>query len=157
MTSSGMNRKPERSRASSRAGFTFLEVFIAMLIVVVLSGVAGLSYYTHLKKARRDATILQVRTFRQALQMYRASHSALPTQAQGLEALVAVPTRPPVPENYPEEAYLETRNLPRDGWGNEFVYSVPASDGSAYEIVSYGSDGEPGGSGDAADISNLDL
>ncbi len=152
-----MSRNPERTRASRQAGFTFLEVFIAMLIVVVLSGVAGLSYYSHLKKARYEATVLQVRTFRQALQMYRANHSALPTQEQGLDALIAIPTRPPVPKNYPEEAYLETRILPRDGWGNEFVYGVPASDGSAYEIVSYGSDGEPSGAGDAADISSLDL
>jgi len=62
-----------------------------------------------------------------------------------------------MPENYPEEGYLGSRNLPRDPWKNDYVYLVPGSDGEPYEILSYGADGEPGGEGEQADISSLDL
>ena len=80
-----------------------------------------------------------------------------PTQAQGLTALVGKPTVPPIPQVFRPEGYLESRNLPLDPWGNPYVYLIPGTDGSAYEIVTYGSDGEPGGEEEAADISSAGL
>jgi general secretion pathway protein G len=76
---------------------------------------------------------------------------------QGLDALVRRPDRAPVPENYPADGYLDSRRVPKDPWQRDFVYAVPGPDGAAFEILSYGADGEPGGTGDAADISSADL
>jgi general secretion pathway protein G len=39
-----------------------------------------------------------------------------------------------------------------DGWGREIVYQRPGRDGSAYELVSLGSDGVEGGTGNDEDI-----
>ncbi len=62
---------------------------------------------------------------------------------------------PPTPAKYPGDGYLDTRELPTDGWGNPFIYLVPGRDGkSRYEIISYGSDGQPGGEDFAVDISS---
>ena len=47
--------------------------------------------------------------------------------------------------------YLKADDLV-DPWGRPYMLIVPGVDGSGYGIVSYGSDGVPGGSGADADI-----
>lgn len=67
------------------------------------------------------------------------------------------PETPPLPREYPDEGYLESRTVPEDPWGSPYLYLSPGREGEAYEIFTYGSDGEPGGEGEAADISSSDL
>lgn len=146
-----------QTKSGMRSGFTFLEVLIAMLIISILSGVVGLNLYRHVKRAKVEAARVQIKTFMTALQIYRTEHGQLPTQEQGLEALCVKPTVAPVPEPYPEDGYLDSRTLPRDPWGGDYVYLAPGRDGSPFEILSYGSDREPGGQDEAADISSAQL
>jgi general secretion pathway protein G len=140
-----------------RSGFTLIEILIAMTIIGILSGVVGLSVAGYLRKAKLEATRAQIKTFQTALQMYKAAHAQVPTMSQGLEALCVTPAVPPVPKDYPPEGYLESRNLPKDPWGNPYVYVVPGRKGEPYEILSYGADGDEGGAGEAADISSTHL
>ncbi len=135
-------------------GFTLIEILIAMTIIGILSGVVGLSVAGHLRKAKLEAARSQIKTFQTALQMYKAAHAQYPSTAQGLEALCVAPTIPPLPKDYPPEGYLESRKLPADPWGNPYVYLVPGRKSEQYEIISYGSDGEEGGTGEAADLSS---
>jgi general secretion pathway protein G len=137
-----------------RSGFTLTEVLIAMAIIGILSGVVGLSVAGHLRKARLTAAQSQIKTFQTALQMYKAAHAQYPTTGQGLEALCVEPKTPPLPKDFPAEGYLESRKLPDDPWGRPYLYLVPGRRGEPYEIISYGSDGEEGGTGEAADISS---
>ena len=68
--------------------------------------------------------------------------------------------QPPPPENVKPAAgltawngpYLKGGNVPNDPWGKAYIYRSPA-ERSAYEIVSYGADGQEGGTGTSADIS----
>lgn len=138
-------------------GFTLIEILIALSIIGILSGVVGLSVAGYLRKAKFEAARSQIKTFQTALQMYKAAHAQYPSTSQGLEALCVAPAVPPVPKDYPPEGYLESRNLPNDPWGNPYVYLVPGRRGEPYEIISYGSDGEEGGTGEAADISSGSL
>ena len=135
-------------------GFTFLEVLIAMLIVSILSGVVGLSLYQYVRRAKVEAARSQIKTLQTALQIFRSEQGQLPTQSQSLEALCQQPTTPPIPDKYPEEGYLDTPTVPKDPWGHDYIYLVPGRNGEPFEIISYGSDGEPGGTGDAADVSS---
>jgi general secretion pathway protein G len=137
-----------------RSGFTLIEILIAMTIIGILSGVVGLSVAGYLRKAKLTAAHSQIKTFQTALQMYKAAHAQYPGTAQGLEALCMEPKIPPLPKDYPAEGYLESRKLPDDPWGHPYVYLVPGRKGEPYEIISYGSDGEEGGTGEAADISS---
>ena len=141
----------------SRSGFTFLEILITVLIISILSGVVGLSLYRHVRKTRIEATRVQIKILRTALIEYRADNDYIPSQDQGLEALCVKPTTGRIPPNYPDEGYLESRILPNDGWQNPFVYLVPGRNGEPYEIISYGADAEPGGTGDDTDISRSSL
>ena len=137
-----------------KSGFTLIEILIAMTIIGILSGVVGLSVSGYLRKAKLEAARTQIKTFQTALQMYKAAHAQFPSTAQGLEALCVAPVIPPIPRDYPPEGYLESRKLPNDPWGNPYVYLVPGRKNEPCEIISYGSDGEEGGVGEAADISS---
>ena len=142
---------------NKKNGFTLIEILIAMTIIGILSGVVGLSVSGYLRKAKLEAARSQIKTFQTALQMYKAAQSQFPSTSQGLEALCVASSIPPVPKDYPAEGYLESRNLPKDPWGNAYIYLVPGRRGEPYEIVSYGADGEEGGTGEAADISSANL
>lgn len=122
-----------------------------------LAGIVTVNVIRHQSESRVQTAKLQISQLEQALQSFYLDHGRYPTQAQGLEALVEKPTRPPVPATFPEEGYLARRRVPLDPWGNPFIYLAPGRAGQPFEIISYGSDGEPGGTGHAADISSADL
>ncbi|MBL7077875.1 MAG: type II secretion system major pseudopilin GspG [Kiritimatiellae bacterium] len=136
------------------AGFTLLEILVVVLIITVLATVVGVNVAQRPGQARRAAAEVQIKTFRTALQMYRMDNGRLPTQRQGLWALCVPSDTDPKPKKFPQGGYMETPALPRDPWGNDYVYLVPGPPGFAYEIVSYGGDGEPDGEGEDADISS---
>ncbi len=152
---SGDHRHGARRRAS--AGFTLIEVLVVLAILMGLATLVTVNVIGQQRKARVDTAKLQIRELQNALSHYQIEQGRYPTMEQGLEALVRKPAVPPAPETYPPEGYLSSRKLPRDPWGREFVYAVPGRDGLPYEILSYGADGRPGGTGDAADISSADL
>lgn len=141
-----------------RRGFTFLEILISMLILSILSGVVGLSLYHYVRKARLEKARMQIKIFQAALENYRIDQGQFPVQAQGLDALCVKPAIPPLPvRDYPEEGYLQRRTLPKDPWEGDYLYLAPGQKGEPYEILCYGSDHEPGGTGEAADISSSEL
>lgn len=139
------------------AGFTLLELLIAILIITILSSVVGVKLIGRTGEARRAAAVAQIENFRVALKLYRMDNGGLPTQRQGLQALVEASTIDPKPRRFPIEGYLDRRTLPFDPWDNDYVYLIPGSNGETYEIISYGRYGEPGGIEEEADISTSDI
>lgn len=145
-----------RSRGARR-GFTLVEVLVVLAILMGLATLVTVNVIGQQRKARIDTAKIQIRLLETALSSYHDAHRRYPTMEQGLEALASCPKIPPVPDNYPPDGYLSSRRLPKDPWGNDYVYIVPGRDGRPYEVVSYGADGRPGGAGDAADISSADF
>ncbi len=105
---------------------------------------------------KQAAAKAQVQVLASAVDTYHMAHGRYPTQTQGLEALVIKPTREPIPQNYPGSGYLKSRTIPLDVWKRPYIYLIPGRQNENYEILSYGSDGEPGGSATDADISSSD-
>lgn len=140
-----------------RNGFTLIEILVVILIISVLAGIVGVSVLRHPASARMSAARLQIKTLKSALQVYRLEQGCYPTQEQGLAALCRRPAAPPVPQNYPQEGYLDGDHPPLDPWGRPYIYIVPGRDNVPFEIVTRGADGDPGGTGEAADISSRDL
>jgi general secretion pathway protein G len=141
----------------TKAGFTLMELLVVILIITILGSVVVVKLAGRPHEARHAAAVAQLESFRLALKLYRMDNGVLPTQRQGLEALVEPSTVEPVPRKFPQEGYLDRRTLPLDPWGNDYVYLIPGSGGETYEVVCYGSDGEPGGEGEASDISTVNL
>lgn len=141
-------------KASKNSGFTLIEVLVVLVIVMSLAGIVTVNLVRHQSEAKIKTARLQINQFESALQTYHLEQGRYPTQAQGLTALVARPTLAPVPTRYPEGGYLAKPRLPLDPWNNAYIYLAPGRAGEPYELISYGSDGEPGGEGNAADISS---
>ena len=138
-------------------GFTLIEILVVLLIISVIAGIVGVNVMRHPGEARVKAAKLQILNFKNALKLYQIEQHQFPTQNQGLDALCKQPSIPPVPNEYPENGYLDNRKLPKDPWNHDYIYLVPGRNNEPYEIISYGSDGEPGGTGNALDISSSDL
>ncbi len=145
------NRFPQ---TASRSGFTLVEMLVVLAIISLLAGVVVVNIAPQLNMGNRGKALAQIQTFATALQTYRLEQGRYPTQEQGLEALVQKPTRPPIPPRYPEGGYLSSRTLPLDPWGNPYIYLSPGRNNEPFEVLSYGSDAEEGGSGSAADLSS---
>jgi general secretion pathway protein G len=129
-------------------GFTLLELLVVMVIIGLLAGYVGPRYFSQIGKSEVGAARAQIDGFDKALDQYRLDVGHYPTTDQGLAALNIQPANEPKWRG----PYLK-KAVPSDPWGNAYVYKQPGEHGE-YDLLSYGKDGVPGGSGEAADITN---
>lgn len=145
------NELPARvqKKAGHEDGFTIVEILVALIIISVLMGAVGFAYFANVQKARVVAAKSQIKSFETALTNFFLDTGRFPETSEGLGALVAAPSDASTKWNGP---YL-TGSLPKDPWGNEYIYMKPASNNvQPYEIRSYNRDGANGGTGDDEDI-----
>ena len=145
---------PSRLPAPSAAGFTLVEILVVIAIISLLAGVVLVNVLPAIGLGNQAAAKAQIQTLSSALTTYRIAHGRYPTQEQGLSALVACPRAEPVPRDYPPGGYLSSTVLPPDPWKRDYIYLIPGRAGESYEILSYGADGEPGGTGENQDLSS---
>jgi len=139
-----------------RAAFTLVEILVVIAIISLLAGVVLLNIAPQLGMGKQAAAKAQVQVLSSAIDTYHMANGRYPTQAQGLDALVRKPTTEPIPKNYPDSGYLKSRHVPLDSWKRPYLYLIPGRQNEPFEILSYGGDGEPGGSGANADISSTE-
>ena len=138
---------PRYLRYSLQAGFTLIELMVVLLIIGVLAALIVPNVLDRADDARVTAAKTDVTNLMQALKLYRLDNQRYPTAEQGLQALLNKPTVAPVPTNW--KNYLD--QLPKDPWGNPYVYLNPGIKGEV-DVMSYGADGQPGGEGKNADL-----
>lgn len=132
-----------------RNGFTLIELMVVLVILGVLAALIVPKVMDRPDEARRQAAKQDIATLGQALKLYRLDNMAYPSTEQGLQALVAKPTIPPVPENWKAGGYLE--KLPKDPWGYPYQYLAPGRHGEI-DLFSLGADNQIGGEGNDADV-----
>jgi len=118
-------------------GFTLIEIMVVVVIIGILASMAVVTYMGQSEKARQRVTSAQLHELSGVVEAFQLNHGKLPRK---LNHLVF---RPSYVEENDWPGYL--REVPRDGWGNEFVYRIPGSDSFAYDLMSLGRDGNPGG------------
>lgn len=136
-----------RRRTTTAPGFTLLELLVVMVIIGLLAAYVGPRYFSQIGKSERSTAKAQIEGLAKALDTYRLDTGHYPTTEQGLNALVTRPTDEPK-WNGP---YLQ-KTVPPDPWGHPYVYRS-AGQGGDFDLMSYAKDGQPGGEGDAADVS----
>ena len=134
-------------RSRSR-GFTLLELLVVMVIIGLLVGYVGPRYFSQIGKSEIKAARAQIDAFEKSVELYRIDTGHFPTTEQGLTALFVKPANEPKWHG----PYLK-KEPPADPWGNPYIYRAPGQRGD-FDILSLGKDGQPGGEGEAADISN---
>ena len=139
---------------SVQRGFTLLEVMVVVVILGILAVLVVPKIISRPDEARVIAARQDIASLMQALKLYRLDNQRYPVTEQGLQALAARPTTPPVPNNWKAGGYLE--RLPNDPWGNPYQYLNPGLHGEI-DIFSFGADGAPGGEANDADIGSWTL
>lgn len=130
-------------------GFTLLELLVVLVILGLLAGYVAPRYFGQVGKSEVGVAKAQIGAFDKALDQYRLDVGHYPTTEQGLRALSVAPDS----EAKWTGPYLK-KEAPNDPWGRPYQYRSPGSNGQEYEIISYGKDGAPGGTGENADITN---
>ena len=132
-----------------RKGFSLIELMIVIVILGLLAAMVMPSLTGKGEEAKRDLVCVQMKTiYKNALKMFKIDNGVYPTTQEGLGALVKNPDPQKYP-NYANSGYFEDQQLPKDSWGNDFIY---INDDGKVEIISLGADRKEGGSGEAADI-----
>ena len=129
---------------SKQEGFTLIELLVVMVIIGLLVALVGPNVIGQGEKAKPKAARAQIANFASALEMFKMEIGRYPNEEEGLQALRA---RPAGVEKW-DGPYL-AKGVPKDPWDRFYVYR---NSGNNYEVMSYGADGVPGGSGLDADI-----
>lgn len=140
----------------NRHGFTLIEIMVVIVILALLAALVGPKLMGRTDDARITDAKVQIKNIETALKLYKLDNGAYPATEQGLNSLVEKPTVGIIPKNYKEGGYLESRKVPKDPWGNDYVYVSPGEHGD-YDLSSFGLDGAKGGEGKNADITSWDL
>lgn len=141
---------------SAEAGFTLIELLVVLVIIGILAGYVGPKIMGHPEEAKRTKAAMQIQGLETALNLYKLDNGMYPSTEQGLQALVEPPTAGVLPPKWRDGGYLEKNKVPKDPWGNDFVYLSPGVHGD-YDLSSYGIDGEAEGEGDNADINSWEI
>ena len=141
------------SRVARRSGFTLIELLVVIVVIGLLAGLVGPRIMGRVSEAKSATARTQIELLATALDNYRLDTGSYPTTDQGLDALQTRPTREPVPSNW-AGPYLQ-KAVPADPWGRPYNYMSPGEHNAAgYDLWSLGRDGQPGGDGDDADVTN---
>jgi general secretion pathway protein G len=136
---------------SGEDGFTLTEVLVTMAIIGLLTTGVVLAVLPRLGDASITKAKADIASYETALEFYRLDHFRYPSEQDGLDALVTAPSGVDAAK-YPDEGYVQ--QLRSDPWGNPYIYRNPGENGP-YDLLSFGADGQEGGEGADADVTNL--
>lgn len=135
--------KGTSSRREPR-GFTLLELLVVLAILGLIAAVAAPQVFKFLGGAQSDSARIQIEALSGGIDLYRLEVGSFPPDLQAL-------VEKPAGEDKWNGPYLKKTVVPKDPWGNEFVYTFPGEHG-AYDLVSLGADKTEGGEGDNQDV-----
>lgn len=141
----GVERAVTRKRSK---GFTLLELLVVVTIIGLLAGFVAPRYFSQVGKSEVNVARAQIDALEKALDQYRLDTGRYPDSELGLTALLERPAS----EHKWNGPYLK-KAVPLDPWGKAYVYRVPGQRGD-FDVVSFGRDGKPGGTGEDADLGN---
>ena len=137
-------------------GFTLIELMVVIVILGILVMWVAPKIMSRPEEAKQVKARMDIQNLETALKLYKLDNGVYPTTEQGLQALVEPPETGVIPKKWKEGGYLEKNRVPRDPWGNDFVYLSPGLQGD-FDIISYGADGVPGGESENKDINNWEI
>ncbi|MFC1829813.1 type II secretion system major pseudopilin GspG [Thermodesulfobacteriota bacterium] len=137
-------------------GFTLIEVLVVIVILGILAAFVVPKIMGRPEEARQLKAKVQIESLTTALKLYRLDNGVYPDTEQGLQALVETPETGTIPKKWRKGGYLEKGKVPKDPWGNDFIYLSPGVH-DEFDITSYGADGVAGGEDKNKDINSWQI
>lgn len=150
-----MTYKNTKPKFDSR-GFSLIELMVVIVILGILAMYIAPKLMGRTDDARITQTKIQIEGLETALKLYKLDNGLYPSTEQGLQALIEEPQAGNIPKKWRKGGYLEKGKVPKDPWGNEYIYLSPGVHGD-YDIICYGADGVPGGEDANGDINNWEI
>ena len=144
----------KRRQNRMRKGFTMVELMAVLIILGLLATVLVRNFMGQTDKARVITTKANLKILHAAVMQFKMDTGQFPTEEEGLQALIEPPAE--VEELVEPGGYLETTEVPLDGWKHEFYYELYPESGKPFVIISWGADGEEGGEGYDTDLKSTD-
>ena len=136
-----------------RYGFTMVELMAVLIILGLLFALVAKNYVGQTDRARVITTKANLKLLHSAINQFKMDTSRFPTEDEGLRVLVEQPADV---QNWPPGGYLDSTDIPTDGWGHEFIYQLAPGNDKPFVIISLGADGQEGGEGYDADLYSTD-
>ena len=127
--------KTSHIKKKLQSGFTLIELLVVMVIIGLLASLVVPKFFGHVDKAMQQDAQAQIELLGQALDLYRLENYKYPSTDENLLAIAS---------------YLK-KEIPKDPWGNDYVYISPGEHGD-YDLISYGADNAEGGEENNRDI-----
>jgi len=131
-----------------KKAFSLIELMIVIIILGLIAGLVIPNIIGQGEQAKEKLVCVQMKNLKNALDSFKIQEGNYPTTEEGLKALIKNPN-PEKYKNYPQKGFLSETKLPKDPWGNEYIY---VNNGGNIDIISLGADGKEGGSGENKDI-----
>ena len=122
-------------------------IILITFTLFLLPGVRAPHLFKAITKAKWDSIRSKMAPIEAAIYTYKLNTGNLPDK---LEDLIYCPDKL---KDVWKGPYLKEKQL-YDLWDNPYVYQINPNDPNSYVLISYGTDGEPGGEGYDADIYN---
>lgn len=134
-------KRINQQRRKKDSGFSLIEIMLVVAIISILIGVAAIKMKDSKGATEIVATEIILGKVDVKLSNYEILALTKPTTEQGLQALVARPSVPPIPKRWQQGM----KSIPVDAWGNELVYRNPGTlFPNGYDLLSVGVDGIEG-------------
>ncbi len=147
-------RARTKQQSTQRQGFTLIELMIVVVILGILAATIMPKILSKPDKARVATTKIDMRSIMTQLALFKTENGRFPSTSEGLRALVSNPDPGGLPD-YDPDGYLS--KIPVDSWKNNYAYISPGVNSKDYDLISYGKDGENGGTEYDADIGSWSL
>jgi general secretion pathway protein G len=136
-----------------RDAFTMVEIMAVIIILGLLAAVVVRNFVGQTDRARVITTKASLKLLHNAVMQLQMDTGQFPTEEEGLMALIEQPSDV---ENWQPGGYLETTDIPKDGWKRDFIYERFPESGKPFVVKSLGADGEEGGEDYDADLYSTD-
>lgn len=137
-----MNRKNQVRRAARGRGFTIIEIIVVVVIIGVLAAVVAPRLLSRVGQAKQSVAASNASAIANAVKQYQIDNDGKLPSGASLESLLMGG----------QTKYLDNTDMLMDPWGEQFKLVMPGQKNVDFDIVSYGADKKPGGTGDDADV-----
>jgi len=111
---------------------------LALMVIVVAQFFGAIAKMgVHMGGARHTGVRADIQAIGTQLELYKSVNGFYPTSEQELEALVTEPSSEPRPKHW-QQLF---REVPKDPWGNNYIYLNPGrKNAKGYDLYSVGPD-----------------